>query len=136
MGNIIPFDRPKVGDGIRGHAPAKDFFAVGGFLPVVHAAHITFPPRARAIETIRPIRLKSPSGIAEHGRLLERFAHEHRLGDHGSAALHSRAIGIDRWAQASGPFGERDISGFCAASGSAPRVETEARRGVKPAEFA
>jgi len=136
MGDVIQFERSDGGDRIRGHAPANDFFAPGGFLAAVNAVHITGAHLARAIETIRHIEVKSSSDIAEHGRILECFAREHGLGDHGGAALHARAIALDRWAQEFDPFGESDISGFYAAGGSAPLVETEIGLGFEPASFA
>ena len=136
MGDVIPFDRSEGDDRIGGHAAANDFFAPGGFLAAINAVHITGAHLARAIETIRHLVVKSPNDIAEHGRLLERFAHEHGLGDHGGAALHARAIALDRWAQEFDPFGECDIRGFYAAGGSAPLVETEIGLGFEPASFA
>jgi hypothetical protein len=107
MGDVIQFDRSE-GSRIRGHTPANDFFAPGGFLAAVNAVHITGAHLKRAIETIRHIVVKSPSDIAEHGRLLEHFAREHGLGDHGGAALHARGVALDRWAQEFDPFGESD----------------------------
>lgn len=41
MGDVIQFERSDGGDRIRGHAPANDFFAPGGFLAAINAVHIT-----------------------------------------------------------------------------------------------
>lgn len=134
MGDVIQFERYEGSD--RFLSAANDLFAPGGFLAAINAVHITGAHLARAIETIRHIQVRSPSDIAEHGRLLERFAHEQGLGDHGGAALHARAVALDRWAQDFDPFGESDLSGFYAAGGSAPLVETEAGLAFEPASFA
>ncbi|MGL3822803.1 hypothetical protein [Sphingopyxis sp. R3-92] len=136
MGDIIQLDQLEVRRRVSGAAPVNDLFAPGGFLAAVNAVHVTGAHLARAIETIRHIQVRSLSDIAEHGRLLEHFAHEQGLGDHGGAALHARVIALDRWAQAFDPLGESDISGFYAAGGSAPLVETEAGLGFEPAGFA
>jgi hypothetical protein len=136
MGDIIPFDRPEARDLGQSRAPANDLFAPGGFVAAINSVHITGAHLARAIETISHIQVRSPSDIAEHGRLLEQFAYEHKLGEYGGAALHARAIALDRWAQEFDPFGESDINGFYAAGGSAPLVETDAGLGFEPAGFA
>ena len=137
MGDVIQMTRQSAGDITCSYAAAaNDLFAPGGFLVAVNAVHITGAHLARAIGTIRHIQVRCPSDIAEHGRILDAFAREHGMGEYGGAALHARAIALDRWAQEFDPFGESDINGFYAAGGSAPLVETDAGLGFEPAGFA
>lgn len=117
-------------------APSDDLFVSGGFLRAVNAAQITGAHLARAASTIEPVPVRSPDDIARHGRLLETFARDHKLGEYGGAALHARAIALDRWACQYDPFGETDLDGFYAAGSSAPLVESDKGLAFDPAVFA
>lgn len=137
MGDVIRIKDLRSNSGSCSEAwPANDLFAPGGFLGAVNAVPVTGAHLARAIDTIRHIAVRSPADVAEHGRRLAAFAHEHRMGDYGGPALHARAIALDRWAAVHDPFGDTDINGFYAAGATAPLVETDEGLGFDPGSFA
>ncbi len=136
MGDVIRIEDVRLDADRRSEAlPANDLFAPGGFLGAVNAVPVTGAHLARAIDTIRHIAVRSPADIAEHGRRLAAFADEHKMGEYGGAALHARAIALDRWAAVHDPFGETDINGFYAAGATAPLVESDEGLGFDPANF-
>lgn len=137
MGDVIRIEDLKGNSRSREQAqPANDLFAPGGFLGAVNAVPLTGKHLARAIDTIRHIAVRSPADIAEHGRRLAAFALEHKMGEYGGAALHARAIALDRWAAVHDPFGDTDVNGFYAAGATAPLVETDEGMGFDAGSFA
>lgn len=125
MGDVIELRARPQGDHGASLPASGDLYVPGGFLDAINAVPITGADMKRAIDLIRPRPVRSQSDIAEHGRILERFARERSMGDYGGAAFHARAIAMDRWCQLHDPFGETDPDGFYAAGATAPLVESD-----------
>lgn len=137
MGDVVHFRQPRSDEGCATLAPPlADLFAPCGFLHAVNAVHVTGTHLSHAIDEIKHIPVRSQGDVTRHGRILEAFARRHKMGDYGGAALHARAIALDRWASEFDPFGESDINGFYAAGASAPLVETDEGLAFEPAHFA
>ena len=118
-------------------AADADLFAPDGFLAAINAIMITGPQMRAAVETIADLPVRSDADIAEHGRRLAEFARDSGFtpAAEAGAALHARAIAMDRWCQRHDPRGETDIDAFYEAGARAALVATEDGLGFVPERF-
>jgi len=122
-----PADEPSMGD----------LFEPEGFLAALNAVAITGPQMRSAIEAIAHHSVRSPADFAVHAGLLAAFAADYGFepAAPAAAALHARAIAMDRWCQAYDPFGDSDVDAFYDAGARARLVDTGAGIGFEPESF-
>jgi len=102
----------------------------GGALAALNSVQISGPQLRAAISAIQHIQVRSEADMVEHGRILSAFADEYgfKPSDYAGAALHARAMALDRWCHHYDPYGQTDVDAFFDAGARAPLIETSEDR--------
>ena len=88
-------------------------------------------PPGGTIAAIRDIPVRSEADMIRHAQLLSTFAAEYGFKPeiHAGAALHARAMALDRWCQRYDPYGLTDKDAFFEAGARAPLIGAAVARG-------
>lgn len=110
----------------------------GGALAAMNNVRITGPQLRAAIGAIQHIQIRSEADMVQHGMILSAFADEYGFtpSDYAGAALHARAIALDRWCNLYDPFGQTDVDAFFEAGARAPLIETPEGMSFEAESFA
>ena len=110
----------------------------GGAIAAINSVVLTGPQLRAAIETIRDIPVRSEADMIRHAQLLSSFAAEYGFKPvfYAGAALHARAMALDRWCHRYDPFGLTDKDAFFEAGARAPLIVRPEGAGFEPHAFA
>ncbi|MDB5703720.1 MAG: hypothetical protein JWN66_836 [Sphingomonas bacterium] len=109
----------------------------GGALAAINGVVITGPQLRAAIGAIQHIQIRSEADMVRHGMILSAFAQEYGFTpiDYAGAALHARAIALDRWCNLHDPYGQTDVDAFFEAGARAPLIGTPDGVAFEPNAF-
>jgi hypothetical protein len=109
----------------------------GGALAAINSVVITGPQLRAGIGSIEHIQIRGEADMVRHGMILSAFAQEYGFTpiDYAGAALHARAVALDRWCNLHDPYGQTDVEAFFEAGARAPLIETPEGMAFEPKAF-